>query len=66
VLLAPHHGGEETNARRAADGRYESGSVARATIFEYLEVFDNRVRLHSSLGFVSAVEFERTHNRTHR
>ncbi len=35
---------------------------ARAEIFEYLDVFDNRVRLHSSLGFVSPVEFERTYN----
>lgn len=39
---------------------------ARAVIFEYLEVFYNRVRRHSSLGFLSPVEFERTHNQTHR
>lgn len=39
---------------------------ARAAIFEYLEVFYNRVRLHSSLGFVSPVEFERAYNQTHR
>src|SRR3954451_21869838 len=39
---------------------------ARAEIFEYLEVFYIRVRLHSSLGFVSPVEFERTYNQTHR
>ena len=39
---------------------------ARATIFEYLEVFYNRVRLHSSLGFVPPVEYERSHNQTHR
>jgi transposase InsO family protein len=39
---------------------------ARAEIFEYLEVFYNRVRRHSSLGFVSPAEFERTHNQTHR
>src|SRR5947207_9956699 len=37
---------------------------ARAEIFEYLEVFYNRVRRHSSLGFVSPDEFERTHNPT--
>jgi putative transposase len=34
---------------------------ARAEIFEYLEVFHNRVRRHSSLGFVSPEEFERTY-----
>lgn len=39
---------------------------ARAAIFEYLEVFYNRVRRHSSLGFVSPTEFERTHHLSHR
>jgi len=39
---------------------------ARAELFEYLEVFYNRVRRHSSLGFVSPVEYERAHNQTHR
>jgi transposase InsO family protein len=39
---------------------------ARAELFEYLEVFHNRVRRHSSLGFLSPAEFERTYNQTHR
>jgi transposase InsO family protein len=39
---------------------------ARAAIFEYVETFYNRVRRHSSLGYVSPVEFERAHNQTHR
>ncbi len=39
---------------------------ARAAIFEYLEVFYNRVRRHSALGFLSPVEYERAHNQTHR
>jgi putative transposase len=39
---------------------------ARAEIFEYLEVFYNRVRRHSSLGLVSPDEFERAYNQTHR
>jgi putative transposase len=39
---------------------------ARVAIFEYVEVFYNRVRLHSSLGFVSPAEFERAYNQTHR
>ena len=39
---------------------------AWAAIFEYLEVFYNRVRRHSSLGFVSPAEYERAHSQTHR
>lgn len=39
---------------------------ARAELFEYLEVFYTRVRRHSSLGFLSPVDFERTYNRNHR
>jgi transposase InsO family protein len=39
---------------------------ARAELFEYLEVFYNRVRRHSSLGFLSPVEFERTYNQKRR
>jgi putative transposase len=45
---------------------YTTREQAKASIFEYIEVFYNRVRRHSSLGFVSPAEFERTHNPTHR
>jgi putative transposase len=34
---------------------------ARTTIFEYIEVWYNRQRLHSTLGYLSPVEFERQH-----
>lgn len=37
---------------------YQTGAQARHSIFEYLEVFYNRQRLHSSLGYVSPVTFE--------
>lgn len=30
-------------------------------IFEYLEIFHNRSRRHSSLGMLTPVEFEQTH-----
>lgn len=45
---------------------YPTREAAKASIFEYIEVFYNRVRRHSSLGFVSPAEYERTHNPTHR
>ena len=32
---------------------------ARAAIFEYIEIFYNRKRLHSTLDYVSPVEYER-------
>jgi transposase InsO family protein len=45
---------------------FSTRDQARAEIFEYLEVFDNRVRLHSSPGFLSPGEFERTYNQKRR
>jgi putative transposase len=38
--------------------RYRTRAEARQSIFEYIEVFYNRVRRHSSLGYVSPLEFE--------
>ena len=37
---------------------YETRTEARASLFEYIEVFYNRERLHSSLGYVSPTDFE--------
>jgi transposase InsO family protein len=45
---------------------YATRDQARASIFEYIEAFYNRVRRHSSLGYVAPAEYERTHNPTHR
>jgi len=39
--------------------QYASRSQARAAIFNYIEMFYNRERQHSTLGYVSPVEFER-------
>jgi len=37
---------------------YETREQARASIFEYIEVFYNRQRLHSSIGYLSPEQFE--------
>jgi transposase InsO family protein len=39
--------------------RFDTRAEARSTIFEYIEVWYNRQRLHSSLGYLSPVAFER-------
>jgi transposase InsO family protein len=39
--------------------RYSTRAAARAALFDYIEIFYNRARLHSSLGYVSPVTFEK-------
>jgi putative transposase len=41
---------------------YETQQQAKASIFEYIEVFYNRKRKHSSLGYLSPEQFEATVN----
>ena len=41
---------------------YATHEEARASIFEYIEVFYNRQRLHSSLGYLSPEQIERSLN----
>ena len=36
---------------------YTTRSQAQAAIFEYIEVFYNRMRLHSALGYRNPVDF---------
>jgi transposase InsO family protein len=38
--------------------RYPTRGQARQSLFEYIEVFYNRVRRHSSLGYLSPIQFE--------
>jgi putative transposase len=45
---------------------YATRAEATASIFEYIEAFYNRVRRHSSLGYVAPAEYERAHNLSHR
>ncbi len=44
-----------------ATGVYNSRSEARRSIFEYIEVWYNRRRLHSALGYSSPEAFEKLH-----
>jgi len=45
-------------AERVDDSIFLTREQARRAIFEYVEVFYNRVRLHSALGHQSPVDFE--------
>lgn len=38
--------------------KYQTTEEAKSSIFEYIEINYNRKRLHSSLGYLSPVEFE--------
>ena len=40
--------------------QFTSKAEARSTLFEYIEVWYNRQRLHSSLGYLSPLEFEQS------
>lgn len=41
--------------------QFATHAVAHTTIFEYIEVWYNRKRLHSTIGYLSPVEFEQLH-----
>jgi len=38
--------------------RFATRTEARTAIFDYIEVFYNRTRLHSSLGYLGPIQFE--------
>ena len=39
--------------------KYRTREEARRDIFEYIEVFYNRERLHSALGYMAPLEYEK-------
>ena len=45
------------NNERVHGARYATRDEARADVFQYIEIFCNRVRRHSSLGGISPVSF---------
>lgn len=44
---------------RTARKTYRTRSQAKADIFDYIECFYNPIRRHSTLGYISPIEFER-------
>jgi len=48
------------------DRHYYTRQEARAEMFEYIEVFYNRQRRHSSLGYLTPAEFEKMANAASR
>ena len=47
-----------TLKRECADHTFHTRALARQAIFEYIEVWYNRQRRHSALGYLSPCAFE--------
>ena len=50
--------GEDCGRRRVRGQNYKTREEAMADIFDYIETFYNRQRLHSSLDYLSPEEYE--------
>ncbi len=48
-----------TLKRELDDPTFETRETARAIIFEYIEIWYNRQRRHSTLGYVSPEQLEK-------
>jgi transposase InsO family protein len=48
------------------DALWSTRAAARGAVFEYIEIFYNQQRRHSSLGFLSPLAFERQWHKQHR
>ena len=50
----------KTLKRESVEGRsYGTRDEAKQDIFKHIEPYRNRVRMHSTLGYMSPVEYER-------
>jgi len=43
-------------------GDYKNGDQARASLFDYMEIFYNRQRRHSTINYVAPLAFEKSTN----
>jgi putative transposase len=55
-FVAKHRG---VWTERTARKLYRSRNQARADVFDYIELFYNPQRRHSTIGYLSPMEFER-------
>ncbi|GCF11286.1 hypothetical protein KDI_48500 [Dictyobacter arantiisoli] len=46
------------------DALFSSGSEAKTTVFEYIEIYYNRKRRHSSLEYLSPAHYEKRKRET--
>jgi putative transposase len=44
-----------------AQGPFDTRSKGKQEVFDYIEVYYNRIRIHSTLGYLSPVDFEAKH-----
>lgn len=51
--------GDTMKLELLSDRRYRTREEAKSAIFEWIEVFYNRLRRHSTIGYLSPAEFER-------
>jgi transposase InsO family protein len=57
--LPPLPGSQRSAAKARHHQIFATREEARASLFEYIEVFFNRIRRHSSLGYMSPAEYAR-------
>jgi len=44
--------------------KFKTRKDAKNKIFEYIEVFYNRKRIHSAIGYLTPIQYERTYDMT--
>ncbi|GGC51270.1 hypothetical protein GCM10011387_00810 [Pedobacter quisquiliarum] len=63
VLLLQFHFFKTLKAECIYQNKFADQAQAAIVVFEYIEAWYNRKRMHSALGFMSPEEFERNLNK---